>query len=187
MKNQSFHRNQQHQLKRKSPNHNEKYLENVNLINIFFLINEFSLLGLSSSSSESNLTPENDDSQSRESISVPNEDISSSETKTINKIPVDQPTPEEEEGEIKDDDEVGERENTSNQTDTEPPPPPPPPSSIIQPQSTPSIKKIRNKDIVKQNKKPGPTKKRKIEQVKSEPIQEQDDIDNSTLAKRKKR
>ncbi len=46
---------------------------------------------------------------------------------------------------------------------------------------------MTNKNTIKQNKKPGPPKKRKIEQIKSEPIQEQDDIDNSTLAKRKKR
>ncbi len=143
----------------------------------FLLINEFFRLGLSSSSSESNLTPENDDSQSRDSALVPNEDISSSETKTIHKIPLDQPTLEEEEGEIQDEDEEG-TENNSNQIDTEPPPPP-----LVQP----SIKKIKNKNIVKENKKPGPRKKRKIEQVKSEPIQEHDDIDNSTLAKRKKR
>ncbi len=148
----------------------------------FLLINEFSRLGLSSSSSESNLTPENDDSQSRDSVLVPNEDISSSETKTINKIPLDQPTLEEEEGEIQDEDEEG-TENNSNPIHTEPPPPPP----LIQPQPTPSIKKIKNKNIVKQNKTPGPRKKRKIEQVKNEPIQEHDDIDNSTLAKRKKR
>jgi hypothetical protein len=141
-------------------------------------------LGLSSSSSESSITPENDDSHSRDSVSVPNENVSLLETKTINKTPVDPPTLEEEEGEIKDDDDE-ETENNSNQTDTEPPPPPPP--TIVHLQPTPPIKKLMNKNIVKQNKKPGPTKKRKIEQVKSEPIQEQDDIDNSTLAKRKKR
>jgi hypothetical protein len=60
----------------------------------------------------------------------------------------------------------------------EPPPPLPPP---------PPVKKTTTKNTIKQNKKPGPSKKRKIEQIKSEPIQEQDDIDNSTLAKRKKR
>ncbi len=49
------------------------------------------------------------------------------------------------------------------------------------------MKKSTNKNMIKQNKKPGAPKKRKIEQMKTESIQEQDDIDNSTLAKRKKR
>ncbi len=150
---------------------------NKSFISFFHLI--FSFLGLSSSSSESNLTPENDDSQSRDSASIPNADISPSEPKVPHKIPIDQPTPEEEEGEIKDDDER-EEENPPNQIKTEPLPPPPQPSP-------PVVKKITNKTSTKQNKKPGPPKKRKIEQIKSEPIQEQDDIDNSALAKRKKR
>ncbi|CAF0804566.1 unnamed protein product [Rotaria sordida] len=136
---------------------------------------------LSSSSSESNITPENDDSQSRDSISIHHEDISLSDTKTNNKTSIDQPTPaEEEEGEIKDDDNE-EEQNHSNQMDTEPQPRTPTP-----PTPTSPIKKIPNKNILKQNKKPGPTKKRKMEQIKNEPIQEQDDIDTSTLAKRKK-
>jgi hypothetical protein len=180
MKNRLFHKNPQPLLKRKkhrNNNHSEN-LANVNFMNDCFAYNFiFSVLGLSSSSSESNITPENDDSQSRDSISIPNEDISSSETKMNNKTSIDQPTPEEEEdGEIKEDEE--EEENNSNQMEIEPPPPLPPP---------PPVKKTTTKNTIKQNKKPGPSKKRKIEQIKSEPIQEQDDIDNSTLAKRKKR
>ena len=133
-------------------------------------------LGLSSSSSESNITPENDDSQSRDSISNPLEDISSSEAKTTPKIPVEQPTPEEEEGEIKDDEEEDEEENKLPPIDTKPSTPPPAP-----------VKKSTTKNVTKQPKKLTSPKKRKIEQIKSEPIQEKDDIDNSTLAKRKKR
>ncbi|CAF4680554.1 unnamed protein product [Rotaria sp. Silwood1] len=140
---------------------------------------------LSSSSSDSNITPENDDSQSRDSISIPHDDISLLDIKTNNKSTIDQPTLEEEEGEIKDDDNEEEQNNSAQIEITSQPEPlltrPPTPPPLISP-----IKKIPNKNIVKQNKKSGSTKKRKIEQIKNEPIQEQDDIDNSTLAKRKK-
>lgn len=85
---------------------------------------------------------------------------------------MDQPTPEEEEGEIKDEDEV--EETHSHLPDLEPPTPPP-------------VKKPSNKTVNKPHKKSGAPKKRKIEQIKTEPTQEQDDLDNSTLAKRKKR
>ncbi|UJR31671.1 hypothetical protein I4U23_019152 [Adineta vaga] len=141
---------------------------------------------LSSSSSESNETPENDDSQSRDSVSMLAEDTSLSETKPVSRIPVEPSTPEEEEdGEIKDDDhdeeEIKEN-NISNQVNTEPTPLPS--SPVIKPPSTPPPKK--SKTIVKQPKKSGAPKKRKIDHVKSEPIQDQDEVDNSTLAKRKK-
>jgi hypothetical protein len=145
----------------------------------------FSLfLGLSSSSSRSSLTNENDDSQSRDSVSVPNDDLLAlSDAKTSNnKIPIDdQPILDEEEGEIKDeeDDDEDDNEDNSNLVEAEPLPVPQPIS--------PPIKKSTTKKIPKQNKKPGPPKKRKIESIKSEPIQEQDDIDSSSLAKRKKR
>ncbi len=133
------------------------------------------LLGLSSSSSESNVTPENDDSHSRDSVSIPNAELSSSGVNTNSKPSIDQATPDEEEGEIKDDDDENE-ENNSHHTDIEPTTP-----------SLPAVKKSTNKTSIKPNKKPGAPKKRKIEQIKTELIQEQDDIDNSTLAKRKKR
>jgi hypothetical protein len=135
------------------------------------------LLGLSSSSSESNVTPENDDSHSRDSVSIPNAELSSSGVNTNSKPSIDQATPDEEEGEIKDDDDDDENEeNNSHHTDIEPTTP-----------SLPAVKKSTNKTSIKPNKKPGAPKKRKIEQIKTELIQEQDDIDNSTLAKRKKR
>ena len=93
--------------------------------------------------------------------------------------PLEEPTLEEEEGEIKDDEEV-EPETHPTPMEAEPvrAPSPPPPSPV---------KKVTKKNLVKPNKKPGPPKKRKIDMVKSEPVQEDDDLDSSTLAKRKKR
>lgn len=132
---------------------------------------------LKSSSSESDTSPSNDDSQSRDSISNTLEDISSSDSKTMTKIPIEQPTPEEEEGEIRDDDDGNDDDNNEVHEETKlrpvtPEPLPPPPTA---------------KKTPKPPKKPASPKKRKIEQIiKSEPIQEHDDIDNSTLAKRKK-
>ena len=124
---------------------------------------------------------ENDESHSRDSISQRPEETSLSETKLPSKPSVDQPTPEEEEGEIKDDDEH--EDSKTSQPEIEPlaPAPPPPPLAPS------SAKKSTNKMTNKQPKKPGAPKKRKIEQVKTEPTQEHDDLDNSTLAKRKKR
>ena len=79
---------------------------------------------------------------------------------------------EEEEGEIKDDGE----ENETNFKRIN-----------VESSSTASIQKIKNdSNTIRENKKVGRTKKRKLDQIKTEPIQEQDDIDNSTLAKRKK-
>jgi hypothetical protein len=115
---------------------------------------------------------------------MPSEDISSLDTKSANKAPAEPHTPEEEEGEIKDDEEEEEETHASIQANTEPTPPPPP--ATVQPPATPPAKKSTTKTVVKQPKKSGLPKKRKIDQVKSEPTQEQDDVDNSTLAKRKK-
>ena len=79
---------------------------------------------------------------------------------------------EEEEGEIKDDGE----ENETNFKRIN-----------VESSSTASIQKIKNdSNTIRENKKVGRTKKRKLDKIKTEPIQEQDDIDNSTLAKRKK-
>ncbi|CAF3315473.1 unnamed protein product [Rotaria socialis] len=146
----------------------------------------------SSSSSDSNITPDNDDSQSHDSVPMPHEDTSTSDAKATIKTSIEHPTLEEEEGEIKDDDNEKEEEhqhhNNSNQIESEPQPPPaipePPPAPSLPPPPSPT-KKAPNKNVAKQNKKPGAPKKRKMDQIKIEPIQD-DDIYNSTLAKRKK-
>lgn len=156
---------------------------------MFFLFykSNYLFLGLSSSSSVSDISPDHDDSQSRDSVSIPREDIASSDIKPNTKPTNDQQPPEEEEGEIKDDEnEEEEEENRTNQIEKEPPPPSPPHVPVVRP-STPPMKKTSNKTVIKANKKPRSGKKRKLEDVKIEPTQEQDDIDNSTLAKRKKR
>ncbi|CAM4868104.1 unnamed protein product [Rotaria socialis] len=146
----------------------------------------------SSSSSDSNITPDNDDSQSHDSVPMPHEDTSTSDAKATIKTSIEHPTLEEEEGEIKDDDNEKEEEhqhhNNSSQIESEPQPPPaipePPPAPSLPPPPSPT-KKAPNKNVAKQNKKPGAPKKRKMDQIKIEPIQD-DDIYNSTLAKRKK-
>ncbi|CAF4789591.1 unnamed protein product, partial [Rotaria socialis] len=114
------------------------------------------------------------------------------DAKATIKTSIEHPTLEEEEGEIKDDDNEKEEEhqhhNNSSQIESEPQPPPaipePPPAPSLPPPPSPT-KKAPNKNVAKQNKKPGAPKKRKMDQIKIEPIQD-DDIYNSTLAKRKK-
>ncbi|CAF4715340.1 unnamed protein product, partial [Rotaria socialis] len=65
----------------------------------------------SSSSSDSNITPDNDDSQSHDSVPMPHEDTSTSDAKATIKTSIEHPTLEEEEGEIKDDDNEKEEEH----------------------------------------------------------------------------
>ena len=131
-----------------------------------------------SSSSRSSISSDTDESRSRDSAQAPHEDLLLPEVKTDPKTarPREPMTPDEEEGEIKDDDD-------NNGTEKDPTPPP------IEPLRAPSppVKKLPEKKTVKPIKKPVPGKKRKKDVAKSDSTQELDDLDNSTLAKRKKR
>ena len=126
---------------------------------------------MNSSDSLSPISSDDDDSQSRECQAPP---IPVQETPTKSNLP-EPVTPEEEEGEIKDDEEPEESMKAAAPNSPRPATPPLPP------------KKANSKKLNKPVKKANVTKKRKMDSIVNEFGHDDDDLDNSTLAKRKKK
>jgi hypothetical protein len=156
------------------------------------------VLGLSSSSSPSSVTSDNDDSRSHDSVMPLPEESTISDTKSTTKtVPIESSVVvvaaaaaaasssvvvvDEEEGEIKDED-ANETHTTSIEAEPIAIPVHVPAESVVS-----TLKKTNRKKLVKPTKKVGASKKRKIDSIKSELAQEQADVDTSSLVKRKKK